>query len=175
MKTLSYCIVSALAGIAACAAPDPHRRHEELVLEMLRSRLRTVDENNLNFNETMLAERNRYFEWIKGPQERLRSGATPREEDINRMIATYASWANLARENGKWMSGQLDGLNRESDEASHTEWITPGNAERAKELTAQARQMIQDLRDIIRLRTELANESQAEAEKLHSYKRTLFK
>jgi hypothetical protein len=50
MKTISYCIISALTVIVGCAAPDPHRRHEELVLEMLRSRLLSVDENNLNFN-----------------------------------------------------------------------------------------------------------------------------
>jgi hypothetical protein len=123
----------------------------------------------------MLADRNRYFEWIKGPQARIRTGATPREEDITRMIATYESWANLAQENGKWMLGQLDGLKRESDEASHTEWISPSNAEQARVLTAQAHRMIQELHDIIRLRAELAAESQAEAEKLRSYKRTLFK
>jgi hypothetical protein len=168
-------IVSALAAIASCAAPDLQHRQEQLLLDMIRSRLRVIEENNQNFNEFLLADRNRYFEWIKESQVRVRAGSMPREEDMTKMINTYSSWARMAQENTKWMESQLDGLTHESDEANRSHWSDAGSIAEARELIEQASTMMRQVRAIIKLRVELATECQAEADKLASYKATIFR
>lgn len=168
-------ILSALSVVTSCASPDSQQRREQLILNMLTSRLRGVEENNLNFNEWLLRDRNRFFEWIKEPQARLRAGRAPRKDDLNNMISTYASWASMAQENGKWMESQMDGLSDESDEAARMTWSDTANAAQSKDLIAKARSMIENLGEIVRLRNDLAIESRAEAKKLISYRKTVVR
>lgn len=142
-------------------------------MNVFESRIRGIQDNNLSFNETMLSERNRFFDWIKGPQARIRDGKQPEEQDVAHMIETYTRWATLSSANRTWLTAQLDGLTREITTARDRQW-SPESQPRASALLQEGAAMSEEVRDLIRLRGELFEDCSAEANKLRKSSRALF-
>lgn len=92
---------------------DQTTRLRDHLLRRLQSRITGIREHDLNFQDLILQDRNRYFAWLKEPQARMRAGKIPKESTISKMVFTHRKWATYFRENAKWIADQVEGVRNE--------------------------------------------------------------